>query len=303
MTLAPHSVKLGIAPLSWSNDDLPSLGGDTPVETCLAESKLAGYRGVETGGKFPKQPAPLKDLLDSHGLELAGGWFSGELLKNSVKEEIVRAKQQLETFRHCHAGAMVYGETTDTVQNKPDAALSSRPRVPAGEHKKYYQRLSDFAKYCADFGVPLAFHYHMGTAIETLEETTALMENTDDALGLVVDTGHATFAGDDAVDIIKAFASRVSHVHAKDIRSVVIDALDRNNESFLDAVLRGGFTVPGDGVIDFAQIAAVLAEADYSGWIVVEAEQDPAKAHPLTYAKLGYDTIRPQLEAVGFHII
>ncbi len=300
---APRTAKLGIAPLSWTNDDLPSLGGDTPVSTVLRESKQAGYVGVETGGKFPTDPVELKAMLDEHSLQLAGGWFSGQLLKGTLAEEIDRAKEQLVRFKHCDAATLVYGETTETVQNKIDTPIDRRPRVGDVDRPAYYQRLADFAKHCADMGVMLGFHYHMGTAVETDAEIRHMLEHTPVELKMTVDTGHAAFAGGDAMALIRDFGDRIQHVHAKDIRTEIIDDMDRGQESFLDAVLKGGFTVPGDGGLDFADMAQALADVDYGGWIVVEAEQDPAKAHPLTYAKLGYDTLRPRLESCGFQIL
>lgn len=294
--------KLGIAPIAWSNDDLPQLGGDTPLETCLAESALAGFRGVETGGKFPKTSAELKPLLAKHRLELVSGWYSGTVLDADIEAEKDKASAQLELFRECGASCLVYGETAGTIQNRREAPLAARRTLTDEQFATYGRKLTRFAEFCAEQGVPLAFHHHMGTAVESAHDVDRLMANTGSAVGLLLDTGHAVFAGADPLTLLERHGKRVIHVHTKDVRADILRKLDANGESFLDAVLKGVYTVPGDGSIDFGAVARKLAALHYEGWFVVEAEQDPAKAPPLEYARIGHRALTIALEQAGFQI-
>lgn len=294
--------RLGIAPIAWSNDDLPELGGDTTLETCLSEAREAGYSGIETGGKFPKTAAELGPMLKAHGLQLCGGWYSGTLLDGELTAEKDRVAAQLELFRHLGAPCIVYGETAGTIQNRRDAPLDTRRRLDEDQFRVYGRKMTDFAEWCADRGMPISFHHHMATAIETERDVDLLMKHSGPALRLLHDAGHMAFAGGDVLRVIDNHGPRISHVHTKDIRREVIDALDRSSESFLDAVLKGAFTVPGDGALDFGAITARLADQGYEGWFVVEAEQDPTKAPPLEYARIGHKALVRALEAAGYRI-
>ncbi|ATA20448.1 inosose dehydratase [Gibbsiella quercinecans] len=295
--------KLGIAPIAWSNDDLPQLGGDTPLITCLAESRQAGFQGVETGGKFPKTTAELSAVLREYQLELVSGWYSGTLLDNTVEEEIEKALPQLQLFRDCGAACLVYGETAGTIQNRQDVPLAKRRRLNDEQMQAYAEKLSRFAAFCRDFGVPLAFHHHMGTAIEDEHDIDRLMAATSAEVGLLFDAGHLVFAGVDPLAILAKHGARINHVHTKDVRAAVLQALNWQRDSFLDAVLKGVYTVPGDGMIDFSAIINKLAQIGYEGWFVVEAEQDPAKAPPLEYAQIGYKTLCSALDKAGYTLI
>ena len=292
--------KLAIAPIAWSNDDLPELGGETTLETCLSESKLAGFSGVETGGKFPKTAAELGPILKAHGLSLASGWFSGTMLDSDLEAEKDRAREQLALFRELGAACLAYGETAGTVQNKRAVPLDARRRLAEEDIKAYGRKLTAFAEFCAEEGVPLGFHHHMATAIETERDTDLLMANTGEAVHLLYDAGHMAFAGGDVMATIDKHGPRIIHVHTKDVRAEVIAALDRDKESFLDAVLKGAFTVPGDGALDFNAIVRRLADVGYEGWFVVEAEQDPVKAPPLEYAQIGYRALTAALDGAGY---
>ena len=294
--------KLGIAPIAWSNDDLPELGGKTTLETCLSESKLAGFSGVETGGKFPKRSEELGPILKQHQLYLASGWYSGTVLTNDLEKEKDQAFDQLNLFKDLGASCLAYGETAGTIQNVRHAALDTKIKIHHEDFKEYGKKLTAFAEYCAEFNMPISFHHHMGTAIETEEELDNLMNNTGEAVQLLFDTGHMTFARGNSVNVIKKYAKRINHVHTKDIRSEIINSLDKSNESFLDAVLKGAFTVPGDGNINFKEIVEVLAQNNYQGWFIVEAEQDPAKANPFEYAKIGYKELVECLNLHGYQI-
>ncbi len=296
------TAKLGIAPIAWSNDDLPQLGGQTTLETCLRESKEAGYLGVETGGKFPKTSAQLAPLLAEHDLQLVSGWYSGKLLDTDVDSEKSRALEQLSLFRDCGAAVLAYGETTSTIQNRQGVPLARRRVLTDREVVAYGKKLTTFAEYCADFGVPLAFHQHVGTVIENECDVDRLLAATGPAVGLLYDTGHLAFAGIDVFRIIENYGPRIVHVHAKDVRREVMVRVKPDQQSFLDAVLQGVFTVPGDGTIDFGGIALRLADAGYEGWFVVEAEQDPVKAPPLQFARLGHRYLTAVLHSAGYSI-
>jgi len=296
-------IRLGIAPIGWSNDDLPELGGDIPLEVCLAESRAAGFTGVEKGGKFPFDPKVLGPILDQHGLRLVSGWFSGELRHGSVEREKQRIAEQLHLFLELGAPVMVYAETTGTVQNQIDVPVADRPVMSDEEHKTYGEKLTALADWLQAEGCPMSYHHHMGTVVETEREVDLLMANTGGAVGLLLDTGHLTFAGGDVLGTTRRHGARINHVHCKDIRPDVLAKLKAERWSFLNGVLEGVFTVPGDGMIDYGPFAKLLAEVGYAGWVVVEAEQDPVKAPPLEYAKIGYGALTEAFGDAGFDII
>jgi inosose dehydratase len=297
------TIRLGVAPIAWSNDDLPELGGDTPIETCLAESRAAGFSGTETGGKFPTEAATLGPLLEAHGLKLVSGWFSGRLLEGSVEREKERMERQLATFKALGAPVMVYAETTGSVQTERQTPVSRRPRLSADAFKDYGARLTALAEYMAERGVPMTYHHHMGTIVESDAEIDLLMSHTGAAVGLLVDTGHIAYAGGDYLAVTRRHRARVNHVHCKDVRPAVLAEARARDWSFLEAVLAGVFTTPGDGGVDFAAFVRVLADIGYSGWVVVEAEQDPVKAPPLKYVKMGRDHLTRLLTAAGLAIV
>ncbi|MCY4461816.1 MAG: myo-inosose-2 dehydratase [Albidovulum sp.] len=293
---------LGIAPIAWSNDDLPELGGETTLETCLSDARRAGFSGVETGGKFPKSSAELGPILDAHDLRLCGGWYSGTVLDKDLEEEKDQAAEQLELFRDLNAPCLVYGETSGTIQNVRDAPLDGRRKLDGDQFREYGRKLTSFCEWCADEGMTIAFHHHMATAVETEDDIDALMNNTGAAVGLLLDPGHLAFARGNILETVRKHASRICHVHAKDVRSEVIESLDRSRESFLDAVLKGAFTVPGDGSLDYRAIVQALADSGYEGWFVVEAEQDPELAPPAEYAAIGYRALSQAVVAAGYSV-
>jgi len=287
----PHSrfdVRIGINPLSWSNDDLPSLGGETPLATALAEGSAIGYQGFELGNKFPREPAALRAVLGQYDLACVSGWYSGRLARGSVDEEIAAVGPHLDLLAECGATVMVYGEVADAIQGLP-VPLDQRPRfVRPAQWRDYADKLAVFARHTLAHGVRLAYHHHMGAYIQSAEDVDQLLALTGDEVGLLLDTGHITFAGGDALATLRKHADRVCHVHCKDVRLPVV-ALARNRGwSFLQAVINGAFTVPGDGDIDFAPLLGLLRNHGYRGWLVVEAEQDPAVAPSYAYADKGF---------------
>jgi len=286
------NVKIGINPISWSNDDLPSLGGETPLEVALTEGKRIGYQGFELGNKFPRESEALRKVLASHGLELVSGWYSGRLARRSVEDEIGAVGPHLKLLADNGAKVMVYGEVEDSIQGAPQP-LYKRPRFfTSAQWDAYADRLTQFAKHTLSHGVRVAYHHHMGAYVEAPADVDELMKRVGPEVGLLFDSGHMTFAGGDAVDMLRKYVKRVCHVHCKDVRPDVIRLARNRNWSFLESVINGAFTVPGDGAVDFPALMGVLRESDYEGWLVVEAEQDPVVAPAYAYADKGFRTLK-----------
>ena len=296
------AVKLGTNPIAWTNDDMPELGGETPLETCLAEAALAGVVGIEKGGKFPNDAAAVQAVLGKFGLELISGWFSGALLSRSVEAEIDALRPHLELLEACGSKVLIWAETSGTVQGRRDVPVADRPVMSEGDWPDYLRKITRLADWMAASGVPMAFHHHMGTVIEKAHEIDRLLAGTPESVGLLYDTGHLAFAGEDPAAVARRWAKRINHVHAKDVRPEVLRRVHAERLSFLDAVVDGVYTVPGDGCIDFMAALRPVADAGYSGWIVCEAEQDPAKAHPLTYARKGHATLVDTVQRLGLEL-
>ena len=296
------SVKLGIAPIAWSNDDMPELGGDTSLEQCLSEASEAGFSGIESGGKFPKKSNELIPLLDKYNLKLCSGWYGANLRINSVKEEIELIQDQLKLFQDCKAPCIVFAEVSDSIAGDPKRPLSTRPKMTADEWIIYCKKISEIGKYLEDQGMPLAYHHHMGTVIETQQDTERLLENTSDQVKLILDTGHMLFAGGNFIEVANNFKDRIIHVHCKDMRKKVLEKSLKEDFSFQQAFLEGAFTVPGDGFIDYEPLLNFLKKNNYNGWLVVEAEQDPAKANPLEYARIGRNYLSNVCKKIGLEI-
>jgi inosose dehydratase len=298
------NVRIGINPLSWMNDDLPSLGGETTLETALSEGKEIGYEGFELGNKFPKDGPGLKAKLDEFGLACVSGWYSGFLAEvppgqshaDAVAAEIERCQAHMSKLQYNGVKVVVYGECAGTIQGQIDTPVSKRPRfADDAAWLAYAERLNAFGQHLLDtYGIKLAYHHHMGAYVESPADIDRLMALTDPAkVFLLFDTGHAYFGGAaDPVAVLNKHVSRVVHVHCKDVRAQVIAQARNDGWSFLNGVINGTFTVPGDGVIDYAAVLGALKAAGYEGWLVVEAEQDPAVAPSYQYAKKGYDTLR-----------
>jgi len=292
--------KLGIAPIAWWNDDLPQLSDDVSLDECLRQAREAGFTGMETGRRFPMDPTELTPVLNKHGMSVCGGWFSGLLLDGDLQAEKERVAGQMALFKAVGAPCIVYGETAGTIQGDQSAPLSTKRRLSEDEIKAYGRKITAFAEWCAGQGMPISYHHHMAAPIETEEELDLLMKHSGQALPLLYDAGHMAFAGGDVLRVIDKHHARISHVHTKDIRADVVNGLDRNKESFLDAVVKGAFTVPGDGSLDFEAIVKRLASYGYEGWFVVEAEQDPVKAPPLQMAKIGHKELLRVMATAGY---
>ena len=295
-------VRIGINPITWSNDDAPELGGDIPLEVCLSETKQAGYAGTELGGKFPRRSAELKPIMERHGLAVISGWYDGRCDEKDVSAEMDAIGPHLQLLKDMGSTHVVYADTSRGRHGAIWDPISKRPALQAEEWPTYGRKLTQLAERMADFGVRMAFHHHMGTIIETDAEVGLLMKHTGEAVGLLYDTGHSTFSGGNPLQLIKDNVKRVAHVHCKDVRKPMLEKARTEDISFMAAVLEGIFTVPGDGFLDYASILRVLAEANYSGWLVVEAEQDPRKAHPLTYATMGFKNLSRLATEAGFTV-
>jgi inosose dehydratase len=280
--------RIGVNPIGWTNDDLETLGDDTPLETCLAEARQAGYAGIELGRKFPRRPPELRAVLQQHGLDLVSGWYGSHLLRRDAKEEIAALQAHAGLLAALGCTAVVFAEETGSVHGRLGVPLSTRPKVPDQDWPRFGAALTEVAEHLAGRGMRLAYHHHMGTVVETEAEIDRLMTETGPAVGLLLDTGHLTYAGGDVLGVARRHASRIVHVHCKDVRPTVLAAARKADRSFLDAVVDGVFTVPGDGCVDYRALLTILQQAGYSGWLVVEAEQDPVKAPPLRYARLGF---------------
>jgi inosose dehydratase len=293
------SIRFGVSPIAWVNDDMPELGADTPLETILADARDIGFSGVELGGKFPRDPAVLKPLLAGYGLDLVGGWYSGELLVRDVAAEIAAAQDHLALLKAMGSSVFVHAETSNAVHARRDTPLSQTPRLDAAGWKAFGARMTDFADHIQRQGLRFAYHHHLGTVVERPGDLEAFLSATGAAVGLTLDTGHAALGGIDPVAAIRAHPRRIAHVHCKDIRADVFAGLQARGASFLEGVLAGMFTVPGDGGLDYGAVMRALADIGYSGWIVVEAEQDPALADPRKYGELGLRTLEREAGAAG----
>ncbi len=288
-----NSVKLSIAPIAWTNDDLPELGGHISFEQCIEEMSEAGFTGSEIGNKYPRDPEVLKPALEKRGLEISSAWFSTFFSENGRSEETIdKYVEQMRFLKAMGARVVNICECGHCVQ-MGTGYVFDRPEYSNDQWQNVAEGLNMIGEIARDNEMINAYHYHMGTMVQNLEEIDRIMELTDSALVyLLVDTGHAHYAGDDPLSIVRKYGPRIRNVHLKDIRQEILDIVHSEKMSFLDSVKAGVFTVPGDGCIDFLPIFKALADAGYGGWFVVEAEQDPDKANPLEYAKIARNFIR-----------
>jgi inosose dehydratase len=279
---------------------MPDLGGDTPIETCLSEAKSAGFNGIELGGKFPRNPGTIKYLLNKFNLEMPGGWYGAYLNERSVEEEWQAMQNQIELYKLTNSSVFIFADVSGSIQGEPKMPLSKRPRLKDNEWNDYCNKISEIAKRLSDIGLPMSYHEHMGTIIQSEQDIYRFLDNTDDKTSLLFDTGHIFFAKGDYKSILNKYISRVNHVHCKDIRKEILNRSLSNDLSFRDSFLEGVFTVPGDGDINYKPLFETLYDNKYSKWLIVEAEQDPKKANPLKYAKIGYKYLNRVLTEVGY---
>lgn len=295
-------IRIGANPIGWSNDDLQEIGGETPLATCLAEAREAGFEGMELGHKFPREPQALRSALAPFGMACISGWYSAELLKRDADEEMRHLRPHLDLLKAMGSTVLVFAETSNAIHGDRSKPLSQRPVMKAGDWAEFGRRITEVAERTLAEGIRLVYHHHIGTIVESADDIDAFMAASGEAAHLLLDTGHATWGGADPVALARRYRARISHVHAKDVRRAVMDQARREDWSFLDAVLGQGselgvYTVPGDGMVDYPAVFRELP--GYSGWIVVEAEQDPQKAHPLTYARKGIAHLKQSLKEAG----
>lgn len=290
-------IRIGANPIGWSNDDMLEIGGDIPLEQCLNEAHAAGFAGMELGNKFPRTAEKLGPILKAHGHALVSGWYSTELLVRDVEAEMMAARAHIDLLKGLGATVVIIAETSNAIHGDREAPLSARPVMKHGEWKTFAPRLTAFAERLKGEGLQAVYHHHMGTIVQSEVDIDRMMGTTGDALHLLLDTGHATWGGADPARLARHYKARISHVHCKDVREAVMWESNRNDWSFLDSVLAGVYTVPCDGLIDYARIFRELK--GYSGWVVVEAEQDPKKYEPAKYAKLGFANLSRMLNEAG----
>jgi inosose dehydratase len=289
-------VRLGVSPLSWTNDVLAELGGEVPLEVCLQEAAEIGYEGVELGRKFPRTSQELLPKLAGYGLQLATGWYSGFLSERSVEAEWKAAEDHVRLLEDCGCQVLVYGECGMLEGDSPwDEPLSRKTPLKSIDLAAYAEKLGEFSTGLNQRGIKLAYHHHLKLLVETAEEIATFCEATRPEVGLLLDTGHAYAAGADYGEILRRFGDRVVHIHLKDVRREILDWAHKKDVSFNSAVRGGVFTVPGDGCLDFSDIGQFVRSSGYRGWVVVEAEQDPAKANPRLYTGKAYQYVKDRL--------
>ncbi len=294
--------KLGISPICWWNDDLAELSDDVSLDECLRQAAQAGYSGMETGRRFPMQMAELGPALAAHKMSVCGGWFSGTILNGDLAENKDRIRAQMDLFIAAKAPCIVYGEVAQSIQGERAKPLAQKVKLDEAQIAAYARNMTIFGEWCAEQGMALSYHHHMAAVIETEAELDLFMKHSGAGIPLLYDAGHMAFAGGDVLRVIDNHHARITHVHTKDVRMEVIGQIDRTAESFLDAVVKGAFTVPGDGSLDFDAIIKRLAGHGYEGWFVVEAEQDPKKAPPLEWSTKGNAELRRILARHGYAV-
>jgi len=295
-------ILFGTNPIAWANDDDRSIGADIPTARILDEAgRQIGFDGIENGHRWPEDPEELRALLAGYGLKFISGWYSCELLRRSVEDEIAAAQAHLAKLRHNDCRVMIVCETSNAIHGDAGRAVNDRPRLTAEDMRAFGAKLEAFAQYLSSQGMTLVYHHHMGTVVETPEEIDALMAATGPHVHLLFDAGHCAFGGGDPLAVLQRHIGRVRHFHAKNIRADVVARVRDEGMSFLQGVVAGAFTVPGDqeGAVDFGPLLKVLAGAGYDGWIVIEAEQDPKARNPLLYQTLGLATLKRLAKEAG----
>lgn len=295
-------IQFGTNPIAWANDDDQSIGADISTARILDEAgRQIGFDGIENGHRWPDEPEALRALLAEYGLKFISGWYSTELLISSVEDEIAACQRHLAKLKHNGCRVMIVCETSNAIHGDAQKPVNNRPRLTADEMAAFGKKLEAFAAYLNAQGVTLVYHHHMGTIVESPEDIDALMAATGPHTHLLFDAGHCAFGGGDPVAVLTKHAARVRHFHAKNIRPAITARVRAEGWSFLQGVVGGAFTVPGDqeGGIDFGPLLKILAAKGYDGWIVIEAEQDPKVRNPLLYQTLGLATLKRLAKEAG----
>ncbi len=294
-------IRFGTNPIAWSNDDDRSLGADISLEQCLDEAAEIGFDGIEQGHRFPTDPAALRALLEPRGLRFVSGWHSLNLLSHSAEEEKKAIQPHLDLLKAMGSEVCIVCETSNAIHGRADQPLSQKPVLAEEDWPRFGAEVEKIAEHCAGQGITLAYHHHMGTVVESPDEIDRFMEVTGPATKLLFDTGHCYFGGGNPMEVIHRHMARVAHIHAKNVRPMVMGMAREAGMSFLQAVRAGVFTVPGDfeGGIEFEPVLAIAAAGGYSGWLVIEAEQDPAERNPMQYQKMGLEALRRMARATG----
>jgi inosose dehydratase len=293
------TIRWGVSPIAWSNDDMPELGGDITLDAILTDVREIGFDGVELGNKFPRDPETLAPIMERHALAIVGGWYSTNLLVRDAEAEIAAMARHIDLLAAMGSTVFIAAETSNAVHSDRASRLDAPPRIAADQWEEFGDRLDRIAAHACERGMLFAYHHHLGTVVETAEDLEHFFAWTGEHVGLVLDTGHAIYGGIDPVAIVRSHPDRINHVHCKDVRRGRHAAALAGDRSFLDGVVDGMFTAPGDGDYDYAPFFEALAGIGYSGWVVVEAEQDPALANPRTYSQLGLDTLKAYAAAAG----
>lgn len=291
----------GTNPIAWSNDDDQTLGADISLEQCLREAGQIGFDGIEKGHKMPALPKELNQALRPHGLKFISGWHSLNLLTHSVEKEKRAIQPHLNLLKAMGCTVCIVCETSNAIHGREDIPLSQTPILPANKWQQFGSDVEEIASFCAEQGLTLVYHHHMGTIVESEAEIDAFMNHTGPNTKLLLDTGHAWFAGVDPLHLAQKYMDRVAHIHAKNVRPDIKNQVVSESLSFLEGVRRGVFTVPGDmeGGVDFEPVLKVAAQHDYQGWLVIEAEQDPAVRNPLKYQTMGLKALKKMALAAG----
>lgn len=295
-------ILFGTNPIAWANDDDRSIGADIATTRILDEAgRQIGFDGIENGHRWPEDPEALRALLAEYGLKFISGWYSTELLIRSVDDEIAAVQPHLAKLKHNGCKVCIVCETSNAIHGDAAKPVNDRPTLTPDEMAAFGAKLEAFAAYLAGQGVTLVYHHHMGTIVESPAEIDALMAATGPHTHLLFDAGHCAFGGGDPVAVLAKHAGRVRHFHAKNIRPAVTAKVRTEGWSFLQGVVGGAFTVPGDqdGGVDFKPLLQILADHTYDGWIVIEAEQDPNVRNPLLYQTLGLATLKRLSREVG----
>lgn len=287
MKLDSTKIRLGIAPIAWTNDDLPDLGRENTFEQCISEMALAGYKGSEVGNKYPKDTKVLKEYLDIRGIEICNAWFSTFFAVGKYEETIKEFIKHRDFLFEMGAKVIGCSEQSHSIQGLKKDIFKDKPIFTHKEWENIFIGYNKLAELAQEKGMKVSLHHHMGTGVQTPEEVDKFMKGTSNKVNLLFDTGHIYYSERDqnAVDkMIEKYIDRICHIHLKDVRIDVVNKIEKENKSFLEGVKEGTFTVPGDGIINFDKVFDTISKSNYSGWLVVEAEQDPSKANPFKYA-------------------